>query len=130
MKNAGVLLLLGCWSLGCAPAGLVLHPTSANVYAGSRDYHFVNEIVGFDFYFIKSDEELMMPDQTAIFVENRTSFPMKLILSRENQKVLVRETVPPFGQDVFSIVLPYGEWLRMSLTTDKNYTARIRLELK
>src|SRR3989344_4989074 len=121
-----ILFVACCLLLGCAPNGLVLRPTGRDVHVGSRDYHFANEIVGFDFYFIKTDEELMMPDQTTIFIENRTKFPMLFALSRENKKMVVAERVLPFGQGVVSLVLPYGEWLYLTISANKIYFMQIK----
>ncbi len=131
MKNGRLVLgacILSLVTMNCASSGLVLKPTSRDVHLGSRDYHFANEIVGFDFYFIKTDEELMVPDQTTIFIENRTGFPMLFSLSRENKKMVVAEKVSPHGQGVVSIVLPYGEWLYLSISANKNYAMQIKLE--
>lgn len=131
MKTAKLFLitcLLSLVSLSCASGGLVLKPKESDIRLGTRNYHFANELVGLDFYFIKSDEELMVADQTSIFIDNRTGFWMTVALSRENKKMVVAERVSPFGQGVVSIVLPYEEWLYMTIRADKIYFTKIKLE--
>lgn len=136
MKNVKVFFVVcfmfyaSCFmSFSCASSGLVLKPKEVDVHRGTRNYHFANDIIGLDFYFIKSDEESMMPDQTSVFIDNRTGFPMAVVFFGENKRILAKEVIPPFTQTVLSMKLPYGEWMNMLVAIDKNYTTRIKLEL-
>ena len=117
-----------CLLFGCASnSGLVLHPTGFDKHRGSRDYHFANKMVGFDFYFLKSDAELAVADLTSVFIENRTSLPMAVTMTREQNKRIFTEIVSPRSQAVVSIVLPYDEWLTLWVDTGRPYFAHLKL---